>query len=251
MKKGDEMTKIVLILSIFFGLALGDDMFQSVPQKDATLLQTGDSKEYCPNCAMHLPKFYKTSHAIKFKDGTYRQYCSLHCIVDEIEMGFLRDKKSNIDQFLVVDVTSLKMVDAKKVFYVIGSNKPGTMTTNSQYAFANKKDASKFSKQNGGKIYSFDEAYKISLKDFTNDLKMMKQKREDSVYKAGKTIMAKFCDEKKIMQIHAHNMGETKQAIKNSKACEESLSDSQLQAVTLYYWDLKLGNFEKNYGGLL
>ncbi len=245
------MKKLTFALVVLCSFMFGDGMFQSVPQNDATLLQSGESKQYCPNCAMHLPKFYKTNHAVKFKDGTYRQYCSIHCVVDEMEMGYLRDKKNKIAQFLAVDVKSLKMIDAKKAFYVVGSSKPGTMTTNSQYAFANQSDAQNFSKENGGKIVNFDEAYKISLKDFTNDLKMMKQKREDSVYNAGKTIMAKFCDETKIMQIHAHNMGETKQAIVKSGACQDGLSDSQLQALTLYYWDLKLGNFEKNYGALL
>lgn len=241
--------KKIFLFACFALLAFGD-MFQSVQNSEATLLQSGNSKEYCPNCAMHLPKYYKTNHAVKLKDGSVRQFCSLHCLVDEQEMGFLRDKKDKIAQILVADVKSLKFIDAKKAFYIVGSKVPGTMTGNSQYAFLDKNDALFFQKENGGKLVSFDEAYKISLKDFTNDLKMIKDKKDGSVYNAGKTIMQKFCDESKITSIHAHNMGETKAAIKNSGACKE-LSDSQLQALSIYYWDLKLGNFEKNYGSLL
>ena len=101
-----------------------------------------------------------------------------------------------------------------------------------------------------GKITSFDEAYEISLKDFTNDMKMLKAKRDEGVYTMGKDVMTKFCDETKVMNIHAHNMGETKQALVDSGACKADLTDMQLQAITLYYWDIKLNNFEKNYGKL-
>ena len=246
------MKKIILAFVAMVSLAFGAPaaMFQSVEASSAKILQDGKSKEYCPNCGMYLPKYYKTSHAVKFKDGTHRQFCSIHCLVDESEMGFLRDKKSKIAQILVSDVDTLAMIDAKKAFYVVGSKVRGTMTTNSKYAFGTKVGAERFIKENGGKLMSFDEAYSIALKDFTNDIKMIKEKKDGSIYNAGKTILQKFCDEKKIFAIHAHNVGETKQAIKESGACS-NLSDPQLQALTLYYWDVKLENFEKNYGKLI
>lgn len=245
------MKKLLMVFSVV-GLLFGaDTMYQSVELKNATILADGNSKEYCPNCGMNIPKFYKTSHAVKFKDGKYRQFCSIHCLVDESEMGYLRDKKNKISQILVADTIGLKIIDTKTAFYVIGSKIAGTMTVNSQYAFASKTDAQEFMKANGGKLMSFDEAYTMALKDFTADIKMLKSKKEDSVYMAGQSVMKKFCDETKIMAIHAHNVGETKQAIKESGACQDSLSDGQLQALTLYYWDVKLGNFEKQYGALL
>ncbi len=246
------MKKILLVLVMAMSsLWSADAMFQSVESSKATVLQDGKSREYCPNCGMHIPKYYKTSHAVKFKDGTYRQFCSIHCLVDESEMGFLRDKKNKITQTLVADVDSLEMIDAKKAFYVVGSKVAGTMTVNSQYAFGTKAGAEDFVKGYGGKIMNFDDTYSTALKDFTNDIKMLKSKKDGSVYMAGKTIMSKFCDEAKVLVIHAHNVGETKQAIKESGACKADLSDSQLQALTLYYWDVKLGNFEKQYGALL
>jgi len=244
------MKKLFLMLCFMGALWAADMMFQTVEADKATLLQTGNAKEYCPNCGMNLVKYYKTSHAVTFKDGTSRQFCSLHCLVDESEMGFLRDKKETIAQILVADVDSLKMIDAKIAFYVVGSKIKGTMSGNGQYAFATKVGAETFMAQNGGKMTSFDEAYAISLKDFTNDMKMLKAKRDEGVYTMGKDVMTKFCDEAKVMNIHAHNMGETKQALKDTGACKADLTDMQLQAVTLYYWDIKLNNFEKNYGKL-
>ena len=245
------MKKLFLMLGFMGALWAADMMFQTVEADKATLLQKGNAKEYCPICGMNLVKYYKTSHAVTFKDGTSRQFCSIHCLVDESEMGFLRDKKEKIAQILVTDVDSLKMIDAKKAFYVVGSKIKGTMTGNSKYAFATKAGAETFMAQNGGKITTFDEAYDIALKDFTNDMKMLKAKREEGVYTMGKDVMTKFCDETKVMNIHAHNMGETKQALVDSGACKADLSDMQLQAVTLYYWDIKLANFEKNYGKLV
>lgn len=244
------MKKLFLLLVCMGALWAADMMFQTVEADKAMLLQKGNAKEYCPNCGMHLVKYYKTSHAVTFKDGTSRQFCSLHCLVDESEMGFLRDKKEKITQILVADVDSLKMIDAKSAFYVVGSKIKGTMSGNGQYAFATKVGAETFMAQNGGKIISFDEAYTLSLKDFTNDMKMLKAKRDEGVYTMGKDVMTKFCDEAKVMTIHAHNMGETKQALKDTGACKADLTDMQLQAVTLYYWDIKLNNFEKNYGKL-
>lgn len=245
------MKKVLVLLGLVGFLFGAEAMFQSVPLEKAVLLQKGEAKDYCPNCGMHLPKYYKTSHAVIFKDGSARQFCSIHCLVDESEMGFLRDKQDKIAQILVADVDTQQMVDAKKAFYVVGSKIKGTMSGNSKYAFATKAGAEAFMAQNGGTITSFDKAYEIALKDFTNDMKMLKAKRDESVYAMGKEVMAKFCDEAKVMNIHAHNMGETKQALKDTGACKADLNDMQLQSVALYYWDVKLGNFEKNYGKML
>ena len=66
------MKKLLLLIAFMGSLMAADMMFQSVEADKATLLQKGNAKEYCPNCGMHLPKYYKTSHAVTFKDGTSR-----------------------------------------------------------------------------------------------------------------------------------------------------------------------------------
>jgi copper chaperone NosL len=244
--------KIFLILPLMLLSLLGaEPMFQSVVPDKATLLQKGNAKNYCPNCAMDLAKYYKTSHAVKFKDGTYRQFCSIHCLVEESEMGFLRDKKTKIAEILVADAKGLAMISVEKAFYVIGSKIPGTMTGNSKYAFASKADAQTFQKENGGKLATYNEAYKAALNDFKNDIQMMKAKKDTMIYANGKNILENMCDSNKVFSIHASNIGETKQMIKESGACKADLNDMQLQALSLYFWDIKLGNFDKNYKHLL
>ena len=136
-------------------------MFQSVPAGQATILQTGENKGSCPICGMHLQKFYKTNHAGKTKDGT-KQYCSLHCVVDDNEL-----KKTDIKDLKVVDANSLKFISAHKAFYVVGSSKPGTMSRTSKYAFAKKSDAEAFAKEFGGKVMKLDGAYTSAMKDFS------------------------------------------------------------------------------------
>ncbi|MDD5372549.1 MAG: nitrous oxide reductase accessory protein NosL [Sulfurimonas sp.] len=134
-------------------------MFQSVNEHEATLLQEGKNKNYCYKCGMDLVKYYKTSHSA-VHDGTVYQYCSIHCLEDHLGEGItLKNPK-------VVDVSSLKFVDAAKAYYVVGSQKSGTMSKISKYAFANEEDAKKFQAQFSGEIMDFYKALEIAKKDF-------------------------------------------------------------------------------------
>ncbi|WP_419769244.1 MAG: nitrous oxide reductase accessory protein NosL [Candidatus Marinarcus sp.] len=153
---------LFVIVSLLFSLNVySSDMqktrYQSVPMEKTTMLQKGENKLHCPICGMTLPMFYKTNHASKEGEVNY-QYCSLNCLVTDKEA-----KGDALTDLKVVDNTSLKFIDAHKAFYVYGSNKPGTMTKISKYAFATKEAAENFIKDSGGELKSFDEIYAISL----------------------------------------------------------------------------------------
>ncbi|MEA3497500.1 MAG: nitrous oxide reductase accessory protein NosL [Campylobacterota bacterium] len=137
-------------------------MFQSVPFKDATLLQAGENKTSGIVCGMNLPKFYKTNHSATL-DGKVRQYCSIHCIYEDLIIN-----KLPLKNIQVVDIKNLKFIDAAKAFYVVGSKKRATMSITSKYAFSNIKDANSFIKKYGGNIVTFDEALNIAKKDFNH-----------------------------------------------------------------------------------
>ncbi|MCK9337311.1 MAG: nitrous oxide reductase accessory protein NosL [Arcobacteraceae bacterium] len=240
---------VLLILTIAsIASANPNQMFQTVPVKDATLLQTTEDKLYCPNCGMHLPKFYKTNHAVKLSDGTNRQYCSLYCLVEEMELTVLKGKHDSIKEILVVDVATLKFIDAKKAYYVVGSTVKGTMTMTSKYAFAKIEDAIAFEQTYGGEVKSFDEAYKIAFMDFAKDTALVYDNRSTMMYKNGEKLYNTKCNKEAIDKIDAHTMGEMKAIIEQQKLCGDELNDGQLQAVMLYVWDIKLENFEKMYG---
>jgi len=167
------MKSITLLVSIFAALLFvgctdsstatpksSKSRFQTVSTGQATLVQTGKDRESCVICGMHLPTFYKTNHAAETKTGTKKQYCSLHCVVEDNEIN-----KTDLVNLKVVDTNSLKFISVYKAFYVVGSSKPGTMTRTSKYAFAKKSEAEAFAKEFGGKVMNFNDTYTVSMKD--------------------------------------------------------------------------------------
>jgi len=165
------MQRFWLTLLLILGLLLsgcGDPApkqmgkrFQSVPKAKAKLVQKGPHKSSCAICGMNLPTFYKTNHAATLKDGSKRQYCSLHCVVHDNEIN-----KTDLINLTVVDAKTLKFIPALHAYYVVGSNKPATMSRTSKYAFAKASDAKAFAKANGGKVMKFYDAYAVATKDF-------------------------------------------------------------------------------------
>jgi len=134
-------------------------MFQSVQESEATLVQEGKNKRYCSRCGMDLVKYYKTNHSATHNDIPY-QYCSIHCFEDHLGDGVtLKNPQA-------VDLKSLKFIDATKAYYVVGSQKRGTMSKISKYAFANEEDAKAFQSEFGGKIMDFYKALEIAKEDF-------------------------------------------------------------------------------------
>lgn len=198
-------------------------MFQSVPMDHATILQDGKAKMFCPTCGMTLPMFYKTNHAAH-SHGKTEQYCSIHCLTEEISKN-----KKDLKDIKVVDVITLKFVDAKSATYVVGSSKKGTMSMVSKYAFADKGEAEKFAKEFGGEITDFDGAYAALLKDFEKDTKMVATKQAEMA-KMGEMIYNKSCEK---TDMKFSSTADAKAYLMESKACGE-LSGPKLQAVGIY-----------------
>ena len=197
-------------------------MFQTVSKGEATLLQEGKAKAFCPECGMTLPMFYKTNHAATV-DGKVKQYCSIYCIVEDTKKG------SKLTDIKVVDVTTLKFIAADKASYVVGSGKKGTMTMVSKYAFANKADAEAFAKENGGDVVDYAAAYKTAENDFSKDNTMVSKKQTMMAGK-GEMMYGKMCqktDEK------FATTAEAKAFMVENKLCKD-LNPKQMQAIGLY-----------------
>ena len=222
------LIKILLgfTLLLTFADAKPMKMFQSAPAEKVILLQKGDAKMFCPVCGMHLGMFYKTSHAAEFKNGHIKQYCSIHCLVNDLEK---HGHKNDVKAIRVVDVNSLKFIDARKAIYVVGSKIKGTMTMNSKYAFSNPADAKAFAEKNGGKVSTFDQAYAAAEKDFSGDTAMIMKKKK-MMAKKGEKIYKGMCDGSKITKTDIPHI---KAQIMKTKACGK-LNGKQLQAVAIY-----------------
>jgi len=169
------------------GMKQGKGNFRAVSKDQAQMLQDGKNKAYCPICGMTLSSFYKTNHAADDSKGNTNQYCSIVCAIED---AVVNGKK--LSNYRVVDNTTLKFIDSNKAFFVVGSNKPGTMSVVSKYAFGTKAAAQKFAKMNGGEVMNFDALYKKVEADLAKDLAATK-KRQAKAAKKGKMIYNKMC----------------------------------------------------------
>ena len=197
--------------------------YQAVNPSDATLLQEGDEKTFCPICGMTLPMFYKTNHAAN--DGVkVKQYCSIHCMVEDEQM-----KGSKLSSMKVVDNSTLKFIDVKDAYYVFGSKKPGTMTMVSKYAFGTKDAALAFIKENGGELKTFAEVEKI-VADGINKEKAMIEKRQAKMKKMGEKFYNENCTK---TDKRFETTAQAKSYLTSSKICGE-VKGKTLQAIGLY-----------------
>ncbi len=218
--------KLFLVLAMVLGLNLGAKDFSKM-SKHPTLFQSGKEKMWCHVCGMSLKMFYKTSHAVKLKDGKARQYCSIRCLV--VDYPKIKD---NIKEILVVDAKSGKMIDANKAFYVVGSKVKGTMSKVSKVAFAKKEDAKEFQKEFGGKIVSFKEAFLLAKKNLKADMKMLNMKKKMMIFPKGKMIYKKMC-KSDVDGSQFATIGELKSFLISSKVCGD-VKGKKLQMLALY-----------------
>ena len=125
-------------------------------------VKKADSKEFkeikvlkgekCQVCGMYLHLYPKWVSEIDYPNNeTYK----FDGIKDMLKFYF--NNKEGILRVLVQDYYTLKTIDAKKAYYVIGSDILGPMG-NELIAFANKRKAMDFSFEHKGKyVLSFDE----------------------------------------------------------------------------------------------
>ena len=225
------MNKIILALTALVMIAtsaaaqMGNKMptrFQAVSMDKAQIVQEGEAKMFCPNCGMTLPMFYKTNHAATV-DGKTQQFCSIHCLAETMQEG------KKVTDIQVVDNTTLKFIDAAKASYVVGSDKPGTMTKTSKYAFGTQADAEAFAKEHGGKVMGFEEtltAVKASLAKET----AMIRKKQGKMAEKGEMMYNKMC---KSIDANFHSVAEAKSYLKMHKPCGD-IKGKKLQAIGIH-----------------
>jgi nitrous oxide reductase accessory protein NosL len=120
-----------------------------------------EAPDACKQCGMDRTKFAHSRMVVTYDDGSSSGTCSLNCVVTDLKMA--KGKKVKLIQ--VADYNTRKLTNAKKATWVIGGSKKGVMTQVPKWAFANKKDAEAFIKENGGKLATFDEALEKAQKE--------------------------------------------------------------------------------------
>lgn len=196
--------------------------FQAVPADKTQILQEGEAKMFCPKCGMTLPMYYKTNHAAHV-DGKSVQYCSIHCLAEAMADG------GKVTAVKVVDNTTLKFIDVIKAWYVMGSDKPGTMSMISKYAFGKKSDAEKFAKQFGGKVLTYYDVL-ASVKSTLSQESTMVSTKQAMMAQKGKMMYTKLCTS---VDANFTSVAESKTYLTTQKPCGD-LNGMQLQAIGLY-----------------
>jgi nitrous oxide reductase accessory protein NosL len=218
------------VLIILFGtLNLQGAKFSKQATIKPTLIQQGKSKHWCPICGMSIKKFYKTSHGATLPNMKKRQYCSIRCLAVDMQ-----EYNISLNDVIVVDAKTQKLINAKDAFYVVNSKVKGTMSKVSKLAFKKKKDALEFIKKYKGRLTTFDEALAMARKSLEKDIAMTLKKRQKKMYPMGKKLFAKKCP--KINPLDFLQINHLKSALKQN--CKP-LKPKQLQAVALYLWEVK------------
>ncbi len=227
------MKKIVLLILVLSSFVVSSyaKEFMKIATVEPVLVQKGEQKNWCSVCGMNLKKFYKTSYIAHLTNGEPRQYCSMRCLVHDM------DEYGVDGEIKVVDASTQEYIDAKKAYYVVGSKIKGTMSKVSKLAFASKDQAKSFTKKYRGKIVDFQTALKMAQDSLKTDTAMILKKKKKKIYPMGKKVFQKMC-KKDIDLSNYLEVNELKADIKTKKLCRP-LKERQLQAVALYLLEVK------------
>jgi copper chaperone NosL len=165
--KGDAMKRqalcyVLIVFCLFMGSALWalDNDVREIPS--------------CKYCGMNREAFAHSRMHIEYNDGSKEGQCSLHCAAVDLALNLDKAPKA----IHVGDYGTKVLINAETAVWVIGGTKPGVMTRNAKWAFANKEDGEKFQRENGGRIAGFDDALEAAYKDLAEDTKMIRERRK-------------------------------------------------------------------------
>lgn len=220
------------LVFLVLGMSLHANEFSKVATHEPELIQKGDGKNYCPICGMNLTHNYKTSHGVILSDGTAKQYCSMRCLAVDFP-----SIESHVRNIVVTDVTSEKLIDAKRAFYVVGSKVSGTMSMVSKLAFEKEGDAKAFAHENGGEVMRFESAFAKAKASLSEDVDEFVKKKQKGMYPMGEKIYHKQCEKEKIHPHDFKTISELKVYFKHAQVCG-ALEEKELQALSLYVWEV-------------
>ncbi len=163
------MSRKLWTFSVIFGL-----LFTSATLALAEADKDIQAHPSCKYCGMNRQMFAHSRMFIEYDDGTILGTCSVHCAATDLALHIDKTPVS----IKVGDYFSKELIDAESAAWVIGGDKPGVMTKRAKWAFANKGEAEKFIKENGGKLATFDEVMKAAYEDMYDDTRMIREKRK-------------------------------------------------------------------------
>ncbi len=119
------------------------------------------AEDHCGNCGMNVNAGSKSTITLKMNDGTAKQLCSLYCYsrLKERDGGAIKD-------VTVKDYVTGEELSVESAVWADGSDAPEPMGDKSHVAFKDHSAAVVFVRKHGGKVASFNEAYKDTLSEW-------------------------------------------------------------------------------------
>lgn len=127
----------------------------------------------CRHCGMDREKFATSRMVVTYDDGSSAGTCSIRCTA--VDLATTLDKAPRSVQ--VADMATKALVDAEKAHWVVVAGKPGVMTRNGKWAFADRAAAEAYAKASGGAVVTYEEAMKAAYLDMHQDNVMLREKR--------------------------------------------------------------------------
>jgi nitrous oxide reductase accessory protein NosL len=177
---GMVMITALLLLGLFLtgpaAQPLGAEEVKAPPVEHPMLKPAHyTDKMKCPNCGMMLNMWARTRHQFHLH-GQEEESCSIHCVAERAIREGVEPTEVKVALYLEPE----KMIAAGQAFYVIGSSAPGTMTTASKLAFADRAAAEKFVAEYGGEVSDYGKAYRQAVAELDKDRQAIDMKRKKS-----------------------------------------------------------------------
>ena len=132
------------------------------------------AQRWCNLCAMDLQKYRLTQYILTLTDDGKRHTCSIHCAAIIL-------KKQAVGEIKVANYLTGDMIDARKAYYLVGSDIKGVMSKVSKLAFVSKTAPLEFRRNHGGELTDFDGAIKAANLDMAEDMKMLREKVKKTI----------------------------------------------------------------------
>lgn len=138
----------------------------------------------CPYCGMMRQMFSHSRHLIVYEGDSVDGTCSLHCAAISLALNMDRGPKVIYAGDAGADVKIKPLADTADMTYVIDPGKPGTMTSVSKYAYADKAKA----EAAGGpraKLVDFDAALVDAYMGMAQDTIRIRKRRAERRARTG------------------------------------------------------------------
>lgn len=127
-----------------------------------------EGPEVCAECRMDRAVFARSRALVTYTDRTVVGFCSLHCAAEELR----RNRGRPVASLMVADHDTKELLDAKSAIWVMGGRERGVMTSPAKWAFGREKEATRFVREKGGEIVTFDRVWR-AVNDEVEEMERM------------------------------------------------------------------------------